>query len=185
MFHLSSSIIGDDCNDSNWAIRPHINNNGLVPFNRSGGAGLTISDLTNTEYVVAKYEVLSSFLNSRRAFAKIQSTNPLIEVQTQDEDTIIKVTTDCSGLEIPLYALNAMGRKVRRLSSSDNNKAVRDSIRANHKPEKLYEDINQRKLCSEIQSDLYVAGFPCQSFSTALKRRGLKTKQTAEYLKIY
>ena len=146
---------------------------------------MTISNLATTEYVVGRYEVLSSFLNSRRAFAKIQTRELNTENQNHDDNTILKVTMDCSGLEIPLYALNAMGRKVRHISSSDNDKAVRDSIRAKHKPEKWYEHIKERKLCTEIQSDLYVAGFPCQPLSTAGQRRGLKTKQMAEYSKIY
>ena len=173
MFHVKSDITGYECDDSSWAIRPQVNKNGLVLFSRNDGTGLTINNLTNTEYIVGRYEVISSFLNARKAFANIHRRNfDNTEKKTQDDDATIKSTADCSGLEISLYPLNALGSKVRHLSSSDSNKAVRESIRANHKPEKLYEDINERELCIETQSDLYVAGFPCQPFSTARKKKG-------------
>ena len=92
----------------------------------------------------------------------------------QSEAAVLKVTTDCSGLDVPLYALKALGRKVQHLSSSDNDKAARETIRANHQPEKLYDDIKHRELSSEVQSDLYVAGFPCQPFSDAGPKKGVQ-----------
>lgn len=173
LFHFKASITGDECDDGNWVIRPQINKDGLVLFHRDDGNGLTTNNLTNTECSVKNTKYYPVFSSPRRAHAKIISVTIDDDVTSAgDGDTTIKVTTDCSGLEIPLYAINAMGRTVRHLSSSDNNKTVSDSIRANHKPEKLYEDIKDRELGNETQSDLYVAGFPCQQFSTAGLKKG-------------
>ena len=39
-------------------------------------------------------------------------------------------------------------------------------------PRRLYNDIRLRKLCSDDAVDLYLAGWPCQPFSSAGKNMG-------------
>jgi DNA (cytosine-5)-methyltransferase 1 len=53
-------------------------------------------------------------------------------------------------------------------------KYARQSILANYTPEILYEDITQRDHSTLPDVDIYVCGFPCQSFSSIGKKRGTK-----------
>jgi DNA (cytosine-5)-methyltransferase 1 len=84
----------------------------------------------------------------------------------------MKVGTDCSGIEAPLQALDALGIKYSHEFSSDIDEHVRKSILANYKPKKLYDDITKDRILPKL--DLYVCGFPCQSFSLAGNRLGSK-----------
>jgi len=89
----------------------------------------------------------------------------------------IRVGTDCSGIEAPIQALTHLGIPFRHLFSSDIDPYCRQSILANYEPEILYDDMTKRNVKDLPSIDLYVCGFPCQSFSSAGKRKGMKEKR--------
>ena len=84
---------------------------------------------------------------------------------------LMLVGTDCSGIETPLIALRNLNIPFQHVFSCDNDPNVKNVLLANFKPQVFFDDITQRKLhahkCLENPLDLYVAGFPCQPFSTA------------------
>ena len=84
----------------------------------------------------------------------------------------IYVGTDCSGMEAPLVALRQLGIRFKHRFSCENDRHARTVLRANFAPDILYRDIRARSVCNSPEVDLYVAGFPCQSFSSAGHRMG-------------
>ena len=51
---------------------------------------------------------------------------------------------------------------------------AKNKIADQHNLQQFYEDITTRNLESVPSVDLYIAGFPCQPFSTAGKQQGFK-----------
>lgn len=86
---------------------------------------------------------------------------------------VLKVGTDCSGIEAPIQALKNLKIPFRHVFSCEKDKFARMSIEANYKPEIIYEDITTRNHKELPDIDLYVCGFPCQSFSLAGKQKGM------------
>lgn len=84
----------------------------------------------------------------------------------------ISLGTDCSGIEAPLMALEMLKISVNHKFSCDNDVEVINSIKANYKPKKIYTDIAARNHAKLPHVDIYVAGFPCQTFSVLGKRAG-------------
>ena len=84
----------------------------------------------------------------------------------------IKVGTDCSGIEAPIQALELLQVPYDHLFSSEINPRVRKIAERNYAPKKYYTDITKRNHEELPKLDLYIAGFPCQPFSTLGKHQG-------------
>ncbi len=84
---------------------------------------------------------------------------------------MLRIATDFSGVGSPETALKRLGIKHEVVFACDIDKYARKSYQALHKPQQMFEDITTRPM-DFPQLDLYVAGFPCQSFSVAGKRKG-------------
>ncbi len=85
---------------------------------------------------------------------------------------LLSVGTDCSGIEAPIHALELLGIKIDHKFSCDNDPEVIKSIKENYNPKVIYNNIMTRDHTKLPHVDLYVAGFPCQSFSLLGKREG-------------
>ena len=86
----------------------------------------------------------------------------------------MKVGTDFSGIGAPEMALKYLGIDFESEFACEIDKYARQSFGQLHKPKKFYNDITTRNHKEVEQLDLYVAGFPCQSFSMAGKRKGFE-----------
>lgn len=103
---------------------------------------------------------------------------------------MIKVGTDFSGIGSPEAALKRLNIPHHNVFACDIDKYAKQSFLELNKPDKFYKDITTRDYKEVPQLDLYVAGFPCQSFSLAGKRKGFnETRGTlffnvAEFIKV-
>ena len=103
---------------------------------------------------------------------------------------MIKVGTDFSGIGSPEAALKRLGIRHHNVFACDIDKYAEKSFLELNKPDKFYKDITTRNYKEVPQLDLYVAGFPCQSFSLAGQRKGFnETRGTlffnvAEFIKV-
>jgi DNA (cytosine-5)-methyltransferase 1 len=85
----------------------------------------------------------------------------------------MKIGTDFSGIGSPEMALKLLNIEHEQVFACDIDKYARKSYEAIHgTPQTFYDDITKRDHSDIPQLDLYVAGFPCQSFSMAGKRKG-------------
>lgn len=102
----------------------------------------------------------------------------------------IKVGTFCSGIGSPEQALKDLNINHSVEFACEIDKYARMTYQANHTTKIMYEDLTTIDYSSLPDVDLFVVGFPCQSFSIAGKRLGFEdTRGTIffhilEYLKI-
>jgi site-specific DNA-cytosine methylase len=95
--------------------------------------------------------------------------------------------TDCTGIDAPLHCLKGITcEEIRYLFASDISAKVRSFLgTVRPKPETIFADIHDRIDNSKYHGvDLYIAGFPCQSFSTLGKRKGLGSVHGAVFWRI-
>jgi DNA (cytosine-5)-methyltransferase 1 len=75
-------------------------------------------------------------------------------------------------METPAMALKNLGVSVDHEFACDINEHAKKTIMANFPPKRFYEDLTSRDNESAPSVDMYVAGFPCQPFSTAGLQQG-------------
>ena len=94
----------------------------------------------------------------------------------------LRIGTDCSGLEAPIYGMRAMSVAMRHLWSCEAAEAPRQMIQANTPPEKvLLSDVRDRSASNRPPFvDMYVAGFSCRPFSMLHWRTQLLNEPEAE-----
>jgi site-specific DNA-cytosine methylase len=122
-------------------------------------------------------------------------SKPRVRSRSRSRSKALRVGTDCSGIEAPIQALKQLRIPFKHVWSripfkhvwsSEIDKHCIESIKANYKPGRLYGDkdgpypdgdMRNRNHNELPDVDLYVCGFPCQSFSQAgvrgSSRRGL------------
>lgn len=88
-----------------------------------------------------------------------------------NEMRILSIGTDCSGIEAPIEALTQLGIRYNHEWSCEIDKHAQKSITANYSPKILFDDIRVKRKLPHV--DVYVCGFPCQTFSQAGKREGM------------
>lgn len=87
---------------------------------------------------------------------------------------MIKIGTDFSGIGAPEQALKQLNIPHQVVFACDVDKWAKKSYLSNYHPENFYDDITAREQKQTPYVDLYVAGFPCQAFSIAGKRKGFE-----------
>lgn len=102
---------------------------------------------------------------------------------------MLKVGTFCSGIGSPEQAIKDLNINHSVEFACEIDKYARMTYQANHTAKTMYEDLTAINYSSLPDVNLFVAGFPCQSFSIAGKRLGFEdTRGTIffhilEYLK--
>jgi len=103
---------------------------------------------------------------------------------------MMKVGSDFSGIGSPEVALKNLGIDIEHVFACDVDEYAKKSFLEIHKPNIFFDDIRNRNHGSVERLDMYFAGFPCQAFSIAGKRKGFDDIRgtlffdTAEFIRI-
>jgi DNA (cytosine-5)-methyltransferase 1 len=88
---------------------------------------------------------------------------------------MLRVGTNCSGIEAPIQALIQLGIQFHHVFSSEIDKYTVKTCKANYpEPDIRYTDLISRDHSALPDIDLYVCWFPCQSFSGLGKKLGME-----------
>ena len=178
----------DACNQisSNCDYRDeHPSLNDIQPSERHGAIIDDPTTLwTSQQKKAAKESALNSAFAEHRKLHKIQKNKIrenqfFVEGKRAQAQRVkpIRVGTDCSGIETPIQALRNMGVGYDHVFSCENESKAQKVIKANFPSSTFYSDITKRDNSNTANVDLYVAGFPCQPFSVAGKRKGLREER--------
>lgn len=91
---------------------------------------------------------------------------------------MLRIGTDCSGIEAPIEALKQLGIPFEHKWACEKDKYALESIKANYNPIKIYTDITKRKHALLPDIDMYVCGFPCQPFSLMGNKMGTEDSRS-------
>lgn len=91
---------------------------------------------------------------------------------------MLRIGTDCSGIEAPIQALLQMNIPFEHSFTCDKDSYALASIKANYHPKKIYKDITKRKHGLLPDIDMYVCGFPCQPFSLMGNKMGTEDSRS-------
>jgi DNA-cytosine methyltransferase len=122
---------------------------GYVNFDRQGNISANSKK--------SKKEILSYKIND------VVSNN--IQYQPNDDNYSISTGTAFSGLGCPEYVLKRLGVNHTSEFVIDNNKFCRETLKINHNPKVILDDIKTVDGKLLPSCDLYVWGSPCQNFS--------------------
>lgn len=111
--------------------------------------------------------------------SSIKKDKELINFYEKNKKKNLKIGTDCSGIEAPIHALDLMKVNYNHIFSSEINENCIKVIEYNHKPKYIFRNIMKRNHKKLEPIDIYICGFPCQSFSSASagKRLGFEDKE--------
>jgi len=98
----------------------------------------------------------------------------LIQIYFQILYIMLKIGTDCSGIEAPIEAIkiicnNHPNLKYDHIFSSEICQYATKYIHNNHNPKIIFNDMTKRGPLEIPYVDIYISGFPCQPYSRANK----------------
>ena len=91
---------------------------------------------------------------------QIGSASVNLEIKESFDKTLnspLRIATDCSGMEVPILALRKMGISHQHIFSCDNDPVVKQFVRENFTPDKLFDDVVNRDHSSIPPVDIYTA----------------------------
>lgn len=91
----------------------------------------------------------------------------------------VRLGTDCSGAEAPVWSLRALQQPFEHVFSCDTNHQVRKFIASNSPPTIIFDDMLSRDLDAVPDVDVYVCGFPCTPYSQIRSHRTKLFKEPA------
>jgi DNA (cytosine-5)-methyltransferase 1 len=99
--------------------------------------------------------------------------------------------TDCTGVDAAFYAVREcldmmeMNTTLEYKFASEIDSKIRHLITQTTCPDVLYEDLTQRNVAEMPTVDIYIVGFPCQTFSIVGKRQGTQDARGQIFDHIY